>query len=187
MGPGRAPRVAVAVLAAAVLAAPAPAAAQGAACSHTTLTAAAASEDSLRDAVRCLVNATRDQHGLSALRESGRLTAAAERHSADMVRRRFFEHDTPDGRSVTDRVRQTGYLSGARDWALGEDIGWGTAQLGTPAAIVEAWMNSPPHRAVILSRRFHEAGVGVARGVPADGVAGAETGATYVLDAGSAD
>jgi uncharacterized protein YkwD len=184
-GPGRAPRVAVAVLAAAVLAAPATAAAQGAACSHTTVTAAAATESTVRDAVRCLVNATRAQHGLPGLQPSGRLTAAAERHSADMVRRRFFEHVSPEGHGVTDRIRQTGYLSGSGDWALGEDIGWGTAELGTPAAIVQAWMNSPGHRAVILSRRFDEAGVGVARGIPVNGVAGAENGLTYVLDVGA--
>jgi uncharacterized protein YkwD len=87
---------------------------------------------------------------------------------------------------MTDRVRRTGYLAGAGDWALGEDIGWGTAQLGTPAAIVQSWMSSPPHRAVILGRRFREVGVGIARGVLVNGVGGAETPATYVLDAGSA-
>jgi uncharacterized protein YkwD len=47
-------------------------------------------------------------------------------------------------------------------------------------------MNSPPHRAVILGRSFREVGVGIARGIPVDGVAGAATGATYVLDAGMA-
>jgi len=185
-GPGRAPRVAAAIAAAAVLAAPATSAAQGAACSQTTLTAAAASEATVRDAVRCLVNATRAQHGLPALNESGRLTAAADRHGADMVRRGYFAHVSPGGHDVTDRVRETGYLAGGGEWALGEDIGWGTAQLGSPAAIVQSWMSSPPHRAVILSRRFSEVGVGLARGVPVNGGGGAEAGATYVLDAGSA-
>jgi uncharacterized protein YkwD len=185
-GPGRVPRLAVAVAAAALVAAPTPAAAQDAACPHTTTTAGGASEATLRDAVQCLVNTTRAQHGLPALRASGRLIAAAERHSADMVRRRYFEHVSPDGRTVADRVQRTGYLSGVGDWALGEDIGWGTGELGSPAAIVQAWMNSPPHRAVILGRRFREAGVGIARGIPVEGVAGAETGATFVLDAGMA-
>jgi uncharacterized protein YkwD len=189
-GPGRVPRLAVAVAAAALVAVPAPAPAQDAACSHTTTTTTtttgAWSEANMRDAVRCLVNATRGQNGLPVLRASERLTAAAERHSADMVRRRYFEHVSPDGRTVADRVKETGYLSGAGDWALGEDIGWGTGSLGTPAAIVQAWMNSASHRAVILSRRYHEAGVGIARGLPVSGVAGAATGATFVLDAGMA-
>ena len=138
----------------------------------------------MRDAVRCLVNATRAQHGLPALHASALLGAAADRHSADMVARRYFAHVSPDGGTVADRVGRTGYLAGAGDWALGEDIGWGTAELGTPAAVVQAWMNSPPHREVILGRRFSEAGVGIARGVPLD-VAGAESGATYVLEAGA--
>jgi uncharacterized protein YkwD len=185
-GPGRVPRLAVAVAAAALVAVPALAPAQDAACSHTTTTTGASSEATVRDAVRCLVNATRAQNGLPVLRVSERLTAAAERHSADMVRRRYFEHVSPDGRTVADRVKETGYLSGAGDWALGEDIGWGTGSLGTPAAIVQAWMNSASHRAVILSRRYHEAGVGIARGLPVSGVAGAATGATFVLDAGMA-
>jgi uncharacterized protein YkwD len=171
-------------LAAALACAPAPAAAQDAGCDHVASAANAASEAALRDAVRCVVNARRAQHGLPALRASGRLTAAADRHSADMVRRRYFEHVSPDGHTLRERVARTGYLEGALDWAIGEDIGWGKGELGTPAAIVRAWMDSPPHRAVILSRRFREVGVGIARGIPLDGFAGAATGATYVLNAG---
>jgi uncharacterized protein YkwD len=45
-------------------------------------------------------------------------------------------------------------------------------------------MNSASHRAVILSRRYHEAGVGIARALSVGNVAGAATGATFVLDAG---
>ena len=75
-----------------------------------------------------------------------RLRAAAAAHSADMVARGFFDHVSPDGGTLSDRARRTGY--GGR--TLGEDIGWGTYDLGTPSAIVAAWMKSPPHRAIIL-------------------------------------
>jgi uncharacterized protein YkwD len=163
---------------AAILAAPSPAAGQG--CANIAMAASAAPADQVQDAVRCLVNQTRASNGLPSLRASQRLERAPQRHSRDMVQRRYFEHVTPTGATVADRVKRTGYLSGADDWALGEDIGWGTGQLGTPAAIVEAWMNSPPHRAVILTRRLREAGVGVSRGTPG-GQAG---GATFVLDVG---
>ncbi|MEA2226537.1 MAG: hypothetical protein QOF04_167, partial [Solirubrobacteraceae bacterium] len=98
-----------------------------------------------------------------------------------MVRRSYFDHVSPDGGTLTDRIRRTGYLSAADDYTLGENIGWGTAELSTPESIFQAWMKSPPHRAVILDRRFREAGVGVVHGVPA-AVEGA--GATYVLDVG---
>jgi uncharacterized protein YkwD len=160
---------------------PSIAAAQGTGCSYTRLAASAEPEPNVRTALRCLVNATRQRHGLSALRSSARLNAAADRHSADMVARRFFAHVTPDGKSVVDRVRATGYLSGADDWAVGEDIGWGTGSASTPASIFRAFMNSPPHRHIILSREFREIGVGVSAGVP---VAGEGSGSTFVLDFG---
>lgn len=160
---------------------PSPAAAQSSGCGFARLAATTAPETNVRSAIRCLVNATRAQRGLRPLRPSGRLNLAADRHSADMVARAYFAHVTPEGRSVADRVRDTGYLAGSQDWALGEDIGWGTSTLSTPASIFEAWMNSPPHRRVILDRDFREIGVGVAPGVP---VAGEGDGATFVIDLG---
>jgi uncharacterized protein YkwD len=179
-GPGRASRLAAAAAAAALVAATGPAVAHGSA--DTATAASAASAAQVRDAVRRLVNAQRAQHGLRALRTSRHLAAAARRHSRDMVRRNYFEHVSPDGRTVADRVKRTGYLRGSRNWALGEDIGWGTGSLATPAAIVQGWMNSPPHRAVILGRRYREAGVGIAPGTPT----GAGGGATFTLDVGMA-
>jgi uncharacterized protein YkwD len=153
------------------------AAAQG---SDTTVSPASASEVVVRVAVRCLVNDTRARHGLAPLRPSAALNRAAEAHCADMVARHYFEHIDPEGRSVADRARQTGYRSGAPDWSLGEDIGWGTGSESTPAAMVRAWMASPPHRRVILDRGFRDIGVGVAFGVPPD-LGG---GATYAIDLG---
>ena len=152
-------------------------------CANAATAAAVAPSPPMSEAVRCLVNGIRSAHGLRELRPSERLKSAAERHGADMVRRQYFDHDSPGGRSVTDRVRSTGYLRGAGDWALGEDLGWGTGDLSTPAAIVQAWMDSPPHRAVILNRRYREAGVGIVHGTPVPGTAG---GATFVLDVGVA-
>jgi uncharacterized protein YkwD len=169
------------VLALALCALPSMAGAQGTGCSFTRSAATAEPEPNVRTALRCLVNATRAQHGLRALRSSARLNQAADAYSADMVARGYFAHVTPEGRSVSDRVRATGYLNGANDWALGEDIGWGTGSASTPASIFRAFMNSPPHRRVILSRAYREIGVGVAPGVP---VAGEGSGATFVLDFG---
>jgi uncharacterized protein YkwD len=183
LGSGRVP-VAAAVVMLALCAMPSLAAAQSTGCSFTRSAASAEPEPNVRTALRCLVNATRQQHGLSVLRSSSRLNVAADRHSADMVARGYFAHVSPDGRSVVDRVRATGYLSGASDWAVGEDIGWGTGSASTPASIFRAFMNSPPHRKIILSREFHQIGVGVSPGVP---VAGEGSGATFVLDFGDTD
>jgi uncharacterized protein YkwD len=151
--------------------------ARAASCAHAAASAASVPAPTAGSAVRCLVNAERASHGLPALARSERLRAAADAHGADMVARRFFDHVSPGGATLTDRVRRAGYPGRT----LGEDIGWGTYELGTPAAIVRAWMLSPPHRAVILSPRFREIGVGIALGTPTTPTA---DGAVYVLDLG---
>jgi uncharacterized protein YkwD len=148
------------------------------ACSNATARAAQVSQASVSEAVRCLVNAERAAKGLPALRDAPALRRAAIGHSRDMVIRSFFDHVSPGGATLTDRARQSGY---SRFRSLGEDIGWGTGDLGTPAAIVDAWMHSPPHRAVILHRGFREIGVGVTIGTPQDRTA---SGAVYVIDVG---
>jgi uncharacterized protein YkwD len=175
--------VLVALTAATVIAVPSPAHAQTQ-CGGVAAAASVAPAAQVSAAVRCLINRTRSVRGLPTLRASERLRLAAVRHGSDMVRRSYFDHVSPDGGTLTERVRRTGYLSAAADYTLGENIGWGTAELSTPESIFQAWMNSPPHRAVILDRRFREAGVGVVHGVPA-AVEGA--GATYVLDVGVTD
>jgi uncharacterized protein YkwD len=182
---GAQPRAALAALAAtaAFIAAPSSAHAQDG-CANAAAAASVAPAAQVGAAVRCLINRTRSVRGLPALRASERLRLAAARHGADMVRRRYFEHVSPDGGSLTERIGRTGYLSGVDDYALGENIAWGTGPLSTPKSIFEAWMKSPGHRAVILNGSFREAGVGVVRGVPA-AVEGA--GATYVLNVGVAD
>jgi uncharacterized protein YkwD len=181
VGLGRAVPFVAACSALALCGSPTPAAAQGTGCGFTRLAASAAPETNVRSALRCLVNTTRAQHGLRPLRPNARLNAAADRHSADMVARGYFAHVTPEGKSVADRVRETGYLGGSQDWAVGEDIGWGTSTLSSPAAMFDAWMHSPPHRRVILDRSFRQIGIGVERGVP---VPGQGDGATFVLDLG---
>jgi uncharacterized protein YkwD len=146
-------------------------------CATAAVAATQSSPSAVGAAVRCLINRQRAAHRLPALQPSERLRAAAAAHSADMVARSFFDHVAPGGSTLTDRARRAGY-SGR---TLGEDIAWGTDELSTPAAIVEAWMDSPPHRAVILGARFREIGVGVAAGTPEERTA---SGAVYVLDVG---
>lgn len=127
-------------------------------------------------ATLCLINARRAEAGLPGLVGEGRLAEAALRHSRDMVERSYFSHDAPDGSSVADRVRATGYLDGARGWTVGENLAWGTGSFATPNSIVQGWMESPGHRANMLSDGFREIGLGLVLGNPrqADG-----RGATY--------
>ena len=46
------------------------------------------------------------------LRENSLLSAASLEHSQDMVRRDYFDHTTPDGRTVGTRLRALGYARG---------------------------------------------------------------------------
>jgi hypothetical protein len=128
-----------------------------------------------RRALLCLLNKIRRAHGLKPLRGNPRLLKAAERHSRSMVQRGYFSHVEPGGLSPLDRVRRTGYLSGARAWTCGENIGWGEGPTSTPRSMMEAWMNSAPHRANILNASFREVGLGGVPGTPGRPRAGGGT------------
>jgi uncharacterized protein YkwD len=172
----------VSSLAGALLLAAGASSASAASCSGARAVAAAHTISPARQATICLVNAERARRGRAPLRASRKLTLAAQRHSVDMVARGFFAHETPNGTTVRERVQRTGYLRGAWRWALGENIGWAAQSGATPAGMVRAWMNSPGHRAIILTARFREAGVGIAMGIPA----GRGSGATFTMDFGLA-
>jgi uncharacterized protein YkwD len=129
----------------------------------------------------CLINRQRAAHGLRPLRANGPLSRAARGHSVDMVRRGYFSHNTPQGVSPFQRMRQTGYGSKRRACALGENIAAGTGPFSTPASIVRMWMNSSGHRANILSSSYRDTGVGVAYGYPGSHLRGA----TYTQDFGA--
>jgi uncharacterized protein YkwD len=119
-----------------------------------------------RELTLCLLNGERSRNGLSPLRRSVRLELASQRHSEDMVGRKFFEHDTPEGIDPQERIVRTGYP--VNNAITGENIAWGTGPKGSPAEIVDLWMHSPPHRENILRAEFTEVGVGVAAGAPED-------------------
>jgi uncharacterized protein YkwD len=112
-----------------------------------------------------LVNKQRAAHGLVPVRARVVLVKAARGHSADMVHRRYFSHDSYGGAAFWSRLIDYGYArTGYASWSAGECIAWGQGLLGTPQAIVDGWMHSPPHRAIILTPRFRDVGVGVHSG-----------------------
>ena len=127
----------------------------------------------------CLINAERRARGLAPLVANARLGRAARRHAADMVARDFFSHVSPSGSSFADRLRRVGYVRGCA-WSGGETLAWGAGSQATPASRVRGWMNSPPHRAILLNAGYREVGIGVVRGSPTN--AGAA--ATYVGEFG---
>ena len=105
-----------------------------------------------------LLNQIRAQHNLSPLTTSSQLRNAARAHSADMLRRSFFDHNSP---SETWDARIARYLKAP---LTGENIAMGSGTYSTPASIVTQWMQSPPHRAIILTAGLHRVGLGLASG-----------------------
>ncbi|MFF2043437.1 CAP domain-containing protein [Kitasatospora sp. NPDC058170] len=104
-----------------------------------------------------LVNAQRAQHGCGPVTAEPRLAAAAQSHSEDMADRSYFDHASPEGYHADHRIEANGYR-----WSTwGENIARGQKD---PAAVMDAWMNSPGHRANILNCAFKELGVGVRTG-----------------------
>lgn len=133
-----------------------------------TLPGPAASEASLSSATVCLVNGERTSRGMRELRTNRRLSRAAVAHNQDMIKQGYFEHVSPTGKDVVDRLRSTGYLGRVRNWLVGENLAWGIGGLSTPREIVTSWMNSPGHRRNMLNRRFREIGIGVVFSIPND-------------------
>jgi len=167
------------VVALAVLLVAVPSASAAGACSSANATAASTTKRALVRATLCVLNAERARHRLRPLRLNRKLSRAARRHSRAMAARRFFSHTSLSGASFVDRIRSTGYLSRARSWAVGENIAYGSGSRSTPRSIGSAWMNSPPHRANVLSRSFRSIGIGIASGTPMGGGGG-----TYTTDFG---
>jgi len=101
-----------------------------------------------------IVNAVRSQYGLRRLRASRALNNAAEHHSSDMLARDFFAHDSSDGTPLDRRLRR---YANAR--TVGETLAALGDRPGIEQTVVQLWMDSPPHRAVVLSPGFRRIGL----------------------------
>lgn len=150
------------------------------ACANESALPAADNLPQIRKATLCLVNKQRAKRHLKPFAAQPTLGGVANRFAAELVAEHFFDHTSPTGTTMLERIKSTSYLDGAISrWWVGENIAYGTGPLATPKAIVNAWMHSAGHRANILDSHFREIGLGVALGSP-DG----PDGATYVHDFG---
>ena len=153
--------------------------ASAAGCNGAGASASQVSKRTLVRATLCVLNHQRRKHGLRPLRLDKRLSRAARMHSAAMARHSFFSHDSPNG--------STSWIASARP-ATSAAPATGTSARTSPGAPAasratrrspRAWMNSPGHRANILSRSFGAIGIGDRPRHPGRG-----RGATYTTDFG---
>jgi uncharacterized protein YkwD len=114
----------------------------------------AATPRAQQDALVCLVNWARRSVGLAPVTASTVLARAASTKALSVVRCHDFSH-TPCGLRATAAVSASGY----RFAMWGENLFFGTGELGTPRRAVEAWLASPPHRRTLLDRGFAHVGV----------------------------
>ncbi|MBJ7472711.1 MAG: CAP domain-containing protein [Solirubrobacteraceae bacterium] len=104
------------------------------------------------------INQVRADHGLRPLDLTPGLTRAADRHSRWQARSRRLSHQLPGEKSLTARLRKP--AGGAK---VGEVVFWSSRDARS-ARLVRAWMDSPGHRATLLSPSFSRAGIGIRTG-----------------------
>lgn len=102
-----------------------------------------------------LLNAERAAAGLRPVAANTKVTAAAQAHSDDQARTRTMSHTGSDGSNTGVRLERVGF-----SWtAWGENV---AAGFTSAPSVIQAWMNSPGHRATILGN-YQYMGVAVAR------------------------
>ena len=102
-----------------------------------------------------MVNNERAKVGLSPLALNLQLSTMARSKSQDMIDKGYFSHQSPTYGSPFDMMKSFGFTY----MSAGENIAEGQS---TAIEIMTSWMNSPGHKANILSNNYSEIGVGLA-------------------------
>ncbi|MDX6427099.1 MAG: hypothetical protein QOD52_2504 [Gaiellaceae bacterium] len=125
---------------------------------HSGQAANSVALSSLESGVLSDLNRIRAQHGLQPVKISARLTASAAQHSKEMGADGYFEHSSHDGTEFWKRIDRWYGQNGYGYWSVGENLLWSSPNVD-PAGALQLWMNSPEHRANILSPRWREIGI----------------------------
>ena len=104
-----------------------------------------------------LTNSNRLSQNINPLTSSPTLTAAAQLKADDMAKKSYFAHTSPEGKTPWYWFRETGY----HFLYAGENL---AVNFVDSEDVVQAWMNSPGHRANILNDKFSETGIALAPG-----------------------
>jgi uncharacterized protein YkwD len=134
-----------------------------AACAHSNDTHLTATVSQLENSLTCLINAKRHDRGRQRLDRNGDLDGAAAKHSRRMVKTGCLSHKCPGEKGLGGRVRDSGYLQGAKSWRYAESTGCAL----TPKGMFDTWMDSSFHRENILKGAYEDVGIGGTKGSPA--------------------
>jgi uncharacterized protein YkwD len=121
-----------------------------------TAFAADSNEITVANVLRAM-NELRAHSSLKPLSTDDRLMRAANDRMRHMEEESYWAHSSPDGLSPFSWVtlRSYEFLSAGENLACGFD---------TAAVLVEAWMESPGHRANILSNDYEDCGIAIIEG-----------------------
>ena len=113
-------------------------------------------DEKAEETMLSLVNQERAKSNLSILVSNSKLKEVARVHAKDMFLRGYFSHYNPEGQSPFDRMNKSGikYLAAGENLALAPNV----------FLAHQGLMNSPGHRANILSSDFGKLGIGVIDG-----------------------
>ena len=104
------------------------------------------------------MNAARVAHGLKRLRLSPLLAKPARTHSGSLVQKGELDHEGPGGEPFWKRLVAAGF---PRNRWMGENLALMPSCDYTAGEVVQMWLDSPGHRANLLSKKFTVVGVGV--------------------------
>jgi uncharacterized protein YkwD len=127
--------------------------------------------DALEAEVLDEINELRRSRGLAPVRISVALRRAADAHSTAMVTRGFFAHESIDGSAFWKRVARFYPRRPRGSWAVGENLLWSSPDVNGAGAL-RTWLDSPPHRKILLTPSWREVGLSAVHAASAPGVYG---------------
>ncbi|HEY4996890.1 MAG TPA: CAP domain-containing protein [Solirubrobacteraceae bacterium] len=134
-------------------------------------------------ATLCLIDRVRAEHGLRAVRSNRQLGTVAASQVGSMLRWNYFADVRPSGQTPFALVILSPYRAHSASISVGQNIAWASGAYATPEHVVADWMASPPHRQIMLSGEFRDAGVAVSSALPSVLHAG-RRGAVYAVEFG---
>ena len=107
------------------------------------------------------INRIRRAHHLRGVKLTAPLARVAKRHSTVMLRHDALSHSSFDGKSFSARLA----AGGKRRRQYGETLAWAPDGAHVTAhVLLKLWMQSAPHRAVLMNGKLRRVGVGRVRG-----------------------
>src|SRR3989344_2919298 len=115
------------------------------------------STDITSEQLLVLVNQKREENGFAPLVFNPELSAAALNKSNDMLSKNYWAHNSPEGRTPWEFIKESGY----NYIYAGESLARGFT---TSSSVTDAWMASSSHRANMLSPNYSDVGFAVMTG-----------------------